>query len=123
MIRLSALALAGAFACLTSLPAISADPPKAADTAKASTTTAPAPKAAETAKAANPQQERMKDCNKKAEGMSGDKRKEFMSACLSGKDAPAVKMTQQEKMKSCNTKAGEMKGDERKKFMSSCLSG
>ena len=35
-----------------------------------------------------------------------------MSACLSGKDVAAPKMTQQEKMKSCNTKAAEMKGDE-----------
>ena len=69
--------------------------------------------------AANPQQERMKDCNKQAEGKKGDERKTFMSACLSGE---MPKMTQQQKMTACNKKAGDMKGDERKKFMSSCLS-
>ena len=99
------LALAGAFAFTS---AFAADPPKTA--------------AASTDKALTPQQERMKDCNKKAEGKTGDARKEFMSACLSGKDAPAAKMTQQEKMTACNKKATGMKGDERKKYMSSCLS-
>ena len=64
----------------------------------------------------------MKECNAKADGKKGDERKAFMSACLSGKDAPA-KMTQQEKMKACNKKAGDKKGDERKAFMSECLKG
>jgi len=35
----------------------------------------------------HPQQTRMKDCNVKAKGKKGDERKQFMSACLSGKDA------------------------------------
>jgi hypothetical protein len=30
------------------------------------------------------QQQRMKDCNTQASGMSGDARKQFMSTCLSG---------------------------------------
>lgn len=30
----------------------------------------------------NPQQERMKVCNEKAAGKSGDERKKFMSECL-----------------------------------------
>jgi len=30
------------------------------------------------------QQQRMKDCNTQASGMSGDPRKQFMSSCLSG---------------------------------------
>jgi hypothetical protein len=34
-----------------------------------------------------PQQTRMKDCNVKAKGKKGDERRQFMSACLSGKDA------------------------------------
>lgn len=34
----------------------------------------------------HPQQNRMKDCNVKAKGKKGDERKQFMSACLSGKD-------------------------------------
>ena len=32
----------------------------------------------------NPQQQRMKDCNTQASGMTGDARKQFMSSCLSG---------------------------------------
>jgi len=31
-----------------------------------------------------PQQQRMKDCNAQASGMTGDHRKQFMSSCLSG---------------------------------------
>ena len=61
----------------------------------------------------------MKTCNEQAKGKTGDDRKKFMSACLSGE---APKMTQQERMTACNKKADGMKGDERKKFMSSCLS-
>lgn len=82
------------------------------------------------AEGATPQQQRMTDCNKTAgeKGLKGDERKQFMSACLSGKggDAtPAAGSTQQEKMKTCNAEAGKqnLKGDDRKKFMSSCLSG
>jgi hypothetical protein len=35
----------------------------------------------------NPQQQRMKDCNTQASGMTGDARKTFMSSCLSGGSA------------------------------------
>ena len=35
----------------------------------------------------NAQQQRMKDCNQQAAGMTGDARKSFMSSCLSGKTA------------------------------------
>ena len=35
----------------------------------------------------HPQQNRMKDCNVKAKGKKGDERRQFMSACLSGKGA------------------------------------
>jgi psiF repeat len=34
-----------------------------------------------------PQQQRMKDCNTQASGMTGDARKSFMSTCLSGGEA------------------------------------
>ena len=34
----------------------------------------------------HPQQTRMKDCNVKAKGKKGDERRQYMSACLSGKD-------------------------------------
>ena len=37
------------------------------------------------------QQTRMKECNVKAKGKKGDERKQFMSACLSGKDVDAKK--------------------------------
>jgi hypothetical protein len=35
----------------------------------------------------NAQQQRMKDCNKQAAGMTGDARKTFMSSCLSRNQA------------------------------------
>jgi len=97
MKKLLALAITGAFAFAAPL-AFAADPPKA-----------------------NPQQERMKDCNAKAGDKKGDERKDFMKTCLAGKDAAPAKMTQQEKMKACNVKAADKKGDERKAFMSDCL--
>lgn len=71
-----------------------------------------------------PQQQRMGDCNKQAEGKKGDERKAFMSSCLKGEAAaPAKPLTQQEKMKACNTQASGKKGDDRKAFMSTCLKG
>lgn len=70
----------------------------------------------------NAQQERMKECNTKAADKKGDARKEFMSACLSGKDTPQLN-AQQQRMKDCNARAAGKTGDDRKKFMSSCLSG
>jgi hypothetical protein len=75
--------------------------------------------------AENPQQNRMKECNVKAEGMKGDERKAFMSKCLKGEEAAAEKKVtpQQQKMKDCNEKAAGKKGDERKAFMSECLKG
>jgi hypothetical protein len=71
--------------------------------------------------AENTQQDRMKSCNAKAEGMKGDARKAFMSGCLKGEEMKPK--SQQEKMKDCNEKSAGKKGDERKKFMSECLKG
>ncbi len=75
--------------------------------------------------AVTPQQQRMKDCNKEAEGKKGDERKAFMKECLGGKQAAAKdgRTAQQEKMKACNADAGKkaLKGDARKAFMSDCL--
>ncbi|HEU4460374.1 MAG TPA: PsiF family protein [Methylibium sp.] len=70
-------------------------------------------------KAPTAQQNKMTQCNKDAEGKTGDERKAFMKTCLAAK-----KPTQQDKMKTCNAdpKAKELKGDERKAFMKSCLS-
>ena len=70
------------------------------------------------------QQERMKSCNERAglQKLEGDKRKEFMSACLKGE---AKGSASQDRMAACNKQAGDkkLKGDERKGFMSSCLKG
>ena len=70
------------------------------------------------------QQERMKSCNERAglQKLEGDKRKEFMSACLKG---DAKGSASQDRMAACNKEAGSkaLKGDERKKFMSGCLKG
>ncbi|KRC73211.1 Phosphate starvation-inducible protein PsiF precursor [compost metagenome] len=77
------------------------------------------------AKTPTPQQQRMADCNKSAEGKKGDDRKAYMSSCLKGEE-PAKQLTpQQQRMKDCNAKAGEQKltGDLRKTFMSTCLKG
>lgn len=96
---------------------------------------APAALAAE-GKKPTPQQQRMKDCNAEAKGMTGQERKDFMKSCLSGKQAEnkaareerrteiqAARQTQQDKMKTCNAKASAkgLKGDARKAFMSDCL--
>lgn len=78
-----------------------------------------------TTKTPTPQQQRMADCNKSAEGKKGDDRKAYMSSCLKGEE-PAKQLTpQQQKMKDCNAKAGDQKltGDARKTFMSTCLKG
>jgi hypothetical protein len=93
-----------------------------AGAALAQTPAAPAP-----AKTPTPQQQRMADCNKSAEGKKGDERKAYMSSCLKGETAaPAKQLTpQQQKMKDCNAKAGEQQltGDKRKTLMSTCLKG
>ena len=80
------------------------------------------------AQTTNPQQERMKVCNKQAgdQKLAGDSRKTFMSECLSGKTTTEKPLTaQQQKMKDCNATATTQKlsGDARKTFMSSCLKG
>lgn len=85
----------------------------------------PAAVAEEAKKPATPQQQRMRDCNKEAEGMKGQERKDFMKQCLSGKQAEHkdARAAQQDKMKTCNTDATAkgLKGDARKAFMSDCL--
>jgi opacity protein-like surface antigen len=73
--------------------------------------------AADPSPAQKAQQMRMTQCNKDAEGKTGEERKAFMSQCLSAK-----KETQQDKMKTCNAQAEGKKGDERKAFMKDCLS-
>lgn len=78
--------------------------------------------------AANPQQDKMKECNAEAktENLTGDARKAFMKECLSAAKAPEATLTpQQQKMKSCNAEAKtkNLAGDERKVFMKTCLSG
>src|SRR4029453_127870 len=110
-----AIALVGVLAVAAPISLAQTPAPATAPAAKA---TAPAP----AAPAANSQQERMKECNTKAAGMKGDEHKQFMSACLSGKE-PAKKMTQQEKMTACNKQAGGRKGDGDKECMARALRG
>jgi len=80
------------------------------------------------------QQDRMRNCNAqaKSQSLAGDKRKTFMSACLSGKTPDADKTTTasapktpQERMKACNADATSQKltGDARRSFVSTCLKG
>ncbi len=116
MKTLLAAALAGLFVVV-------ATPSFAQGAAPATPAKAAAPAAAPAPAATNPQQARMKECNTKAEGKTGDARKEFMSACLSGKEPPKELTAQQQKMKDCNAKAAGKTGDDRKKFMSECLKG
>jgi hypothetical protein len=78
--------------------------------------------------AQNAQQEKMKTCNTqaKAQSLSGDARKSFMSTCLSNQPAAAPKLnSQQQKMKQCNADANTkgLRGMDRKTFMSTCLKG
>jgi hypothetical protein len=80
-----------------------------------------------TSQPANAQNQRMTDCNAEAktEKLTGAKRKDFMSVCLSqGVDAAKkAQNAQQQKMVKCNADATAkaLKGDARKKFMSDCL--
>jgi hypothetical protein len=108
--------LAGVFAyAQTPAPAQPTTPPAGASTAKTGK------------KPLTAQQQKMSDCSKeaKAEKLSGQKRKDFMSSCLSSDPETAKKTltAQQEKMKKCNADASakSLKGAERKKFMSDCL--
>lgn len=49
----------------------------------------------------NAQQQRMKDCNQQAAGMTGDARKGFMSSCLSGNQAAGAPKCTPGKSKPC----------------------
>lgn len=64
------------------------------------------------------QQDKMKTCNVKAEGKTGDDRKKFMSSCLSAKPAKA-----ESKMSMCNKQTAGMSGDARSKAQSECMKG
>ena len=77
--------------------------------------------AADTAAAPNAQQEKMKACNAKAEGKTGDDRKKFMSSCLSAK--PAAPAKPESKMSMCNKQTAGMSGDARSKAQSECMKG
>ena len=64
------------------------------------------------------QDEKMKACNTKAEGKTGDDKKKFMSSCLSAKPAKA-----ESKMALCNKQTAGMTADARKKAQSECMKG
>ena len=75
--------------------------------------------AADTTAAPNAQQEKMKACNAKAEGKTGDDRKKFMSDCLSAK--PAAPAKAESKMSMCNKQTAGLSGDARSKAQSECM--
>jgi hypothetical protein len=75
--------------------------------------------AADTAAAPNAQQEKMKACNAKAEGKTGDERKQFMSSCLSAK--PAAPAKPESKISMCNKQTAGLSGDARAKAQSECM--
>ncbi len=102
---------------LTAACVLAAAPVFAADTAKPAATTAAAPAAAPAA--TNSQQEKMKACNAKAEGKTGDDRKKFMSECLSSK--PPAKP--ESKIAMCNKKTAGLSGEARSKAQSECMKG
>ena len=66
--------------------------------------------------APNAQQEKMKACNAKAEGKTGDERKAFMKTCLSAKPAKP-----ESKISMCNKQTAGMSGDARAKAQSECM--
>ena len=106
-------ALAQTAGAPASRPATPASPPAASSPA-ASAPAARTPSPAQTA-----QQQRMTTCNATAgeRNFSGQARKDFMSACLSGKQTPQVMM------KVCNAEATQQKmaADARKTYLASCL--
>ena len=99
-LRLVAMAVALAVATASELRPDAGPPPR-------SLPRSPPPAATP---AANPQQERMKVCNEKATGMKGDERKDYMSACLAGKEPEKPLTAQQQRMTDCNKKAGGHEG-------------
>jgi hypothetical protein len=66
--------------------------------------------------APNAQQEKMKACNVKAEGKTGDERKAFMQKCLSAKPAQP-----ESKISMCNKQTAGLSGDARSKAQSECM--
>ena len=75
--------------------------------------------AADATPAQNAQQEKMKACNTKAEGKTGDDRKKFMSSCLSAK--PAAPAKPESKIAVCNKQTAGLSGDARSKAQSECM--
>jgi hypothetical protein len=98
----------------TALPVYAADAP-------AKTTTTAAAPAATPSPAQQAQQDKMKSCNVKAEGKTGDDRKKFMSDCLSAKPAEPAKP--ESKMAMCNKQTAGLSGEARNKAQSECMKG
>jgi hypothetical protein len=58
-----------------------------------------------------------RSCSREAGSLKGDKRRAFMSRCLSERNAPGVDRT-----RACQAKAGSRKGSERASFVRRCAS-
>ena len=82
--------------------------------------------AADAAKELTPQQQKMKDCAAKTNGLKGDEYKTARDECLKAQPAAANAdgkplTPQQQKMKDCAAKTKGLKGDEYKKARDECL--
>ena len=60
-------------------------------------------------------------CNEKADGMSGDSRRQAIALCMRKKSQPSNMPPMLAKVSECNRKAGDMSGNARSSFMDTCL--
>lgn len=61
------------------------------------------------------------DCNKQAEGLTGNERNRMISSCIRRNASTKTTLPLLAKMTQCNQKAGDMTGDPRVKFVDKCL--
>lgn len=63
------------------------------------------------------------DCNKQAQGMTGNERHRTISSCMRRNGASGSTSPLLARITECNQKAGSMTGDLRVKFVDQCLNG
>jgi hypothetical protein len=63
------------------------------------------------------------DCNKQAQGMTGNERHRTIATCMRRNSATSSTSPLLARITDCNQKAGSMTGDDRVKFVDRCLSG
>lgn len=60
-------------------------------------------------------------CNEKADGMSGDSRRQAIALCVRKKAQASNMPPMLAKVSECNRKAGDMSGNARSNFMDNCM--